>query len=87
MVEAGLLLRLARADVPDGGIRVERAVETLGVYCWTAPIHCFFGLDGARTLNGRDINGYRRDPLDPFRFTPRWPACSLRGGIAVRLVL
>ena len=35
----------------------------------------------------RDINGYQRDPLDPFRFTPLWPVCCLRGGIAVRLVL
>jgi hypothetical protein len=35
----------------------------------------------------RDINGYQRDPLDLLRFTPLWPICSLRGGIAVRLVL
>jgi hypothetical protein len=35
----------------------------------------------------REINGYQRDPSDPFRFTPLWPVCRGRHGIAVRLAL
>ncbi len=32
----------------------------------------------------RDINGYQRDPDNPFRFLPLWKECTLRHGIAVR---
>jgi len=32
----------------------------------------------------RDINGYKRDPNDPFRFIPLWPSCQLRHQVAVR---
>jgi hypothetical protein len=60
---------------------------------WRPAVH--FQSDGAIVYDRvecdcelpRDINGYQRDPLDPFRFAPLWPACSLRGGIALRLVL
>ena len=32
----------------------------------------------------RDINGYQRDPDNPFRFTPLWSDCRLRHQTAVR---
>jgi len=32
----------------------------------------------------RDINGYKRDPNNPFRFIPLWPECLLRHGMGVR---
>ena len=31
-----------------------------------------------------DINGYRRDPNDPFRFIPLWLECTLRHAVGVR---
>jgi hypothetical protein len=31
-----------------------------------------------------DINGYLRDPNNPNCFTPLWPDCRLRPGVAVR---
>jgi hypothetical protein len=31
-----------------------------------------------------EINGYQRDPNNPFRFVPLWKECLLRRGIAVR---
>ena len=34
----------------------------------------------------RDIDGYRRDPQDPWRFLPLWPVCALRLCTGVRLV-
>lgn len=33
----------------------------------------------------RDIDGYQRDPNDPFRFTPLWKPCALRLQVGVRL--
>lgn len=33
----------------------------------------------------QDINGYRRDPNNPFRFLPLWPLCNLRCAVGVRL--
>jgi len=32
----------------------------------------------------RDINGYQRDPNNPYRFTPLWPICTLRHGVGIR---
>jgi len=32
----------------------------------------------------RDINGYERDPDDPWRFIPLWPPCAMRHQIGVR---
>jgi len=35
----------------------------------------------------KDINGYERDPNDPYRFVSLWPACIFWHATAVRLVL
>jgi len=32
----------------------------------------------------RDINGYKRDPDNPWHFIPLWPECKLRHGTGVR---
>lgn len=62
----------------------------------TLPLHkegrdrkLIFELDGSIRYEHegeppRDINGYKRDPNDPFHFVPLWPECSLRHGVGVR---
>jgi len=32
----------------------------------------------------KDINGYRRDPNNPWRFIPLWPPCVMRHQIGIR---
>jgi len=35
----------------------------------------------------KDINGYERDPNDPYRFVSLWPVCLFRYATGIRLVL
>ena len=43
-----------------------------------------YSRDGEFVDEPREINGYRRDPDEPYRFVPLWPVCGLRYFMGVR---
>jgi len=65
--------------------------HTLPVYVEKRDRKVRFETDGSITYeqeegweSPRDINGYERDPNNPWHFIPLWPECSLRHGVGVR---